>query len=119
MTITIDSKTLNAMSLDENIEVVAVTNDAWENQEYKQKVRVFGIVKSWSLACYEKDVAWDDSVAKHLQNVAKNGNAVSFIVDEGTTHQVNMDVYVLGVTLNYSGGVANYRTFTVTLQGKT
>ncbi|MCP8307962.1 MAG: hypothetical protein H3Z52_04730 [archaeon] len=116
MTIIIDTKTLTVSYLSENVEVVITEKDAWESEQYKRKVRVFGTIKRWTLNCYEKDVAWADSVAKHLQTKAKEGNAVNFTVDEGTMHQVNTNVYVLGVDLTYESGVANYRTFSISLQ---
>ncbi len=118
MTITLDSKTLNVSSMDENVEVIAVFSDKWENEMYKRKVRVFGTVKTWSLTCFEDNVAWTNSVVKHLQEKAKIGDAVAFVVDEGNAHQINTNVYILGVSLSYAGGAmaVNHREFSITLQ---
>lgn len=113
--IQLDGKTLNVSHLTENMDAVATETDAWENEQYKKKLRVFGVVKTWALECYEENIAWNDSAVKHLQTKAKSGDAVSFVVDEGNIHQVNCNVYILSVNLTYEGGIPSHRIFSISL----
>jgi len=121
MPITIDTKTLNVSNLAEDTEVVAVATDAWESQVYKRKLRLFGIVKSWTIDCFEDGVLWVDSVAKYLQDKAKADTAVNFVISEAGVHDINVDCYVIGVIVKYSATTmsTNHREFTITLQEKT
>ena len=117
MTITIDGKQLNVTHLSETVEAVTVESDDWRPEGYKRKIRTFGKIKRWTLDCIEKDIAWTNSVANHLQGLAESGTAVSFIVDEGDRHQVNTQVYVLNVQITLElVGSQNIRHFTVQLQ---
>lgn len=116
---TLDGKTLNVRDIRETVKTVSAGWDAWENQAYVRKTKVYGAVKSWRLQCYEENVAWTDSNAKYFQEKAASGNSVAFVVSEGDMHSVNTNVYVLNVDLAYEGGVpasAKYRRFTLQLQ---
>ena len=122
MTVTIDSKTLNVEGggIGENVEVVGSFVDKWQDATYRKEAKIFGSVRSWTLRCYEENVDWSSSVAKHLQDKAKEGNKVSFSVDEGNLHAVaSTYVYILGVDVSYPKGAKASqftRYFTLKLQ---
>jgi hypothetical protein len=113
--IRLGTKTLNVSSMDENIEIIATHSDKWENETYKRKVNVFGIVRSWNLRCYEDNVDYNNSAFKYLQDQAKQGNVLSFIIDED---QINTSVYILGLSLSYSPSMmaTNHREFSIIIQ---
>jgi len=120
MTITLDGKTLNVTSFSESVEPVAVEWDTWENGQYKRKYKAYGAVKTWTLECIEENVAWTNSAAKQFQEKAASGEQVTFIVDEGTRHQINTNVYILNVDLILElVGTQNLRRFTIKLQETT
>jgi len=122
MTVTIDSKTLNVEGggIGESIEVVGSFVDKWISGAYAKEAKIFGTVRSWTLRCYENNVAWASSNAKYLQDKAKVGDKVSFSVDEGNLHSVTSTyVYILGVDVDYpKGSKASQftRWFTLKLQ---
>jgi len=122
MTVTIDGKTLNVIGggITESVKPVGTFLDKWINEEYWKKAKIIGTVRSWALECYEKNVAWNSSVAKHLEEKAKTGEAVSFSIDEGSLHSVaSTKVYILGVDISYGKGAKStqfIRYFTVSLQ---
>ena len=122
MTVTIDSKTLavEGGGIQENIEVVGSFVDRWQNEAYRKEAKIFGTIRSWVLRCYEQNVAWSSSNVKYLQDKAKEGNKVSFNIDEGNLHAVSSTyVYILGVDVQYpKGSKASQftRYFTVKLQ---
>ncbi|MEM3383843.1 MAG: hypothetical protein QXF43_04175 [Nitrososphaerales archaeon] len=118
MTITIGTKTLNVREMNESMEVVAIFTDKWENEQYKRKVRVYGTIRTWTLSCFEDDVNYADSAFKYLQDQAKIGNVLSFVVDEGQAHQINTYVYIMSITLTHSPAstAVNHREFTIALQ---
>jgi len=122
MTVTIDSKTLKVEGggIGENVEVVGSFVDKWQDSTYRKEAKIFGTVRSWTLRCYEENVSWSSSVAKHLQDKAKTGNPVSFSIDEGSLHSVSStNVYILGVNVDYPRGskaTSFVRYFTLKLQ---
>jgi len=122
MTVLIDEKTLKVEGggIGENVEVVGTFVDKWQDAAYRKEAKIFGTVRSWTLQCYEENVAWNNSVAKYLQDKAKEGNKVSFSIDEGSLHTVSStNVYILGVDVDYPRGskAASFvRYFTVRLQ---
>ena len=122
MTVTIDGKTLNVVGggITESVKSVGTFLDKWIDEQYWKKAKIIGIVRSWTLECYEKNVAWTNSVAKHLEDKAKSGDAVSFEIDEGNLHSVSATkVYILGVDVSYKKGAKAtqfVRYFTVNLQ---
>jgi len=122
MTFTIDVKTLNVEGngIAETVEVIGTFIDRWKNETYAKEAKIFGIVRSWALRCYEDNVAWTSSTAKYLQDKAKAGDKVSFSIDEGDLHQVSSTyVYILSVDVAYRKGskAAKFvRTFTLKLQ---
>jgi len=117
MTITLDSLALTVLGLEETKSPVAIFNDIWESGAYKQTITVFGSVKRWSLSCVEKDIAWANSAANHLQGHANDGASLSFSVSEGDLHTVSTNVKVLRVSVRYAEiGTANVRYFSLELQ---
>ena len=119
MAITLDGKALNVRDFDESVKTVRTEWDAWEEESYVRKVKVYGAVKSWVLGCFEEGVSWTDSAAKHFQEKAEAGGAVSFQVSGLSTHAVNTNVYILNVEARYEGGVSDatkYRVFSIQLQ---
>ena len=104
----------------EGEEVVGTFVDKWQNASYAKEAKIFGTIRLWTLPCYENNVAWTNSAAKYLQDKAKDGNAVSFSIDEGNLHQVtSTNVYILGVAVRYGRGAKAsqfVRFFTLKLQ---
>jgi hypothetical protein len=117
MTITLDGKTLNVLSFGESIEVAGTQWDAWVNQGYDRKVKVYGIIRKWTLECVEDSVTWTNSLVNYFETIAQNGSAVAFTSDESLREITSTSVYVLGVELGLSDlGGKNIRKFTLTLQ---
>ncbi len=122
MTVSIDGKTLKVEGggIQENVKPVGTFVDRWIDASYRKEVKIFGIIRSWMLRCYEENVAWGSSVAKHLQEKAKDGNAVAFSIDEGSLHSVSSaNVYILEVDVDYPRGskpTSFVRYFTLKLQ---
>lgn len=122
MTVTIGTKALNVEGggLSESTEVVGSYVDRWINGSYAKEAKIYGIIRRWTLRCYEQNVAWSGSAAKYLQDKAKEGEKLSFAVDEGDMHSVGSTyVYILDVDVEYPKGSKNTqftRRFTVQLQ---
>jgi hypothetical protein len=122
VTVTIDGKTLNVEGggVSENVKAVGSFIDRWENGAYQKEAKIFGTIRSWTLRCYEANVPWASSVAKHLEDKAKTGDPVTFSLDEGDLHQVSStNVYILEVNVAYKKGAktTNFiRHFTIKLQ---
>jgi hypothetical protein len=117
LTITLDGKTLTVLSLSESVSVVGTQWDAWENEAYDRKAKIYGITREWSLECIEQDVTWTNSLVKYFGTVAQNGLAVAFVSDEPAREVSGTDVYVLGVDLDLTNlGGENIRKFTLKLQ---
>jgi hypothetical protein len=107
LTVTIDGKTLKVEGggIQENVKPVGTFTDRWVDAAYRKEAKIFGIIRSWTLRCYEENVTWSSSVAKHLQDKAKDGNPVTFSVDEGNLHSVSStNVYILEVDVDYPRG---------------
>lgn len=106
MAVTLDGKTSHVKKLNEHLVPLTSVKDKWENEQFKRKVRIIGSVKTWDLVCYENEVKWADSAAKHLQTKADAGDAVAFVVDvgsvgDGKLHNVpETQVKILKVDLN-------------------
>jgi len=118
----IDSKPLNVEGggVEENAEAVGSFADKWIAGEYKKEAKILGSIRSWTLACFEEDVTWANSVAKHLQDKMKAGGSVTFSLEEGNMHTITtLNVYVLDVSVRYGKGGKSakfMRRFTVKLQ---
>jgi hypothetical protein len=118
----IDGQTLNIEGgrIQENVKSVGTFVDKWEDEKYKKKAKILGSVRSWSLRCYEENVAWTNSIARHLQEHMEAGDTVSFNIDEGDLHTVSStNVYILDININYGKGAkasSFIRHFTLRLQ---
>ncbi len=116
MTVTLDGYTLNVTDITESINAVGTEWDAWENEQYTRKRKIYGKIRMWRLSCVEKDVAWSNSAANHFMTHVENGEAVTFIVDEGTRYQINTNVYIISINVSFPRGTQNIRTFSVQLR---
>ena len=96
MTVTLDGKSLTISSLDDGNEAVESMKDKWVDEELRRAIHIFGAPQAWMVKCYERDVAWADSTAKHLTEVIGLGNSVVFRVDED---DLKICVYILGLEL--------------------
>jgi hypothetical protein len=122
MTVTVDGKTLRvyAGEISESTDPVGSFTDQWINETYSKKATIYGSVKTWTLECFEKNVAWAGCNAKHLRDKADVGDVVVLVIDEGDMHQVAAtNVYILGCKISYREGATKTsfcRDFSLTLQ---
>ena len=118
MTVTLGTKTLNCTGIRESSNPRATEWDAWENQAWTVKRRVYGVKRVWSLNCIEKGVSWADSAAKYAREQAEQGNVVQLTIDEEERYSLSAtNVYVLAVELKLDlVGAQNIRRFTVTVR---
>jgi hypothetical protein len=115
---TLDGQSLTVTKWGEDVSVQASQWDAWSGSSYKRKVKVYGIVRTYTVDCIENAVAWASSLANRFETTALNGSTVAFFSDQAV-RPVNpsVNVYVLKVswTLENIAG-KNVRKFTLTLQ---
>ena len=114
MAATLAAQTINVETFDEDIEVVETTSDVWSGGTYKRKTTVFGGVRTWKLECSEDNVAWASSVAKVFQDNAKLNASVNFTYSDNL-HNINLSVYIIGVTVSYSDA-PKLRRYSVSLR---
>ena len=123
MTVTLNTEELHLDALDESFSYVSVEWDAWENQAYVRKTKVYGIIKRWTLTCHEYNVPWASSVAKHMQDTVLNA-ILPFVIDiqgafsgDNKLHQiVSVNVKITGLTVIYDKTDSLSRRFTITVQ---
>lgn len=116
MTCTLDGKTLDVKSLDEDAPVIDAQWDAWLSGWYSRKVKVRGIYRVWTLSCVEKEVAWASSQVKSFEDNAAWGTILAFVVTD-EVRVINTSVRILGVQIHIADlGGKNIRYFTLTLQ---
>lgn len=117
MATTLDGKTLTVTKWGENVQTVASQYDAWVSSAYKRKVKVYGIIRGYSIDCVEQNVVWASSLANYFEQTALNGTSVVFFSDQAVRPVSSVSVYVLNVswTVENVGG-QNIRRFTLTLQ---
>ena len=116
MTVTLDGKTLDALSLAESFEVINTQWDRWEGGEAKRKVKARGVVRVWTLRVVENGIAWASSQAKSFEDSGKAGTQLAFAVTD-EVRVISTTVYILAVDIqaeDLSG--KNIRYFTLTLQ---
>ena len=124
MAVTLDTKTLYVISFAEQFTPVVAQWDDWVDGEYTRKMKHYGLIKVWTMRCYEKNVTWANSAANHLEDKADSGETIAFVADIGTIgagklHNVtSTNVKVLNVKVIYETVIsgADYREFTVTIQ---
>ena len=107
MAATIDSQALSIEGggIEETVKSVGTFVDKWESEKYKKKASIIGSMRSWSLRCYEENVAWSSSLVKHLQEHMEAGDIVEFSISEGNLHTVSStNVYVLELDVFYRKG---------------
>jgi len=114
---TLDSLTLIVTKWGEAVSVQASQWDAWSSSTYKRKVKVYGIVRTYTIDCVENAVAWASSQVNHFETTALNGSTVTFYSDQAVRPVSSVSVYVLDVswTMENIAG-KNVRKFTLTLQ---
>ena len=117
MTTTLDGKALTVTKWGENVQTVSTQYDAWVSSAYKRKVKVYGVIRGYSIDCVEQNVDWTSSLANYFEGVAQSGNTVVLYSDQAVRPVSSVSVYVLNVswTLENIGG-QNIRRFTLTLQ---
>jgi len=116
MTVTLDGKTLDAKKFGESFVVVHSQSDAWQNNKYKRKVKVWGIVRVWTLDVVESSVVWASSQAKSFQDTGEAGTTVTFTVTD-EVRVISTSVYILDMAIQIADLAGkNIRYFTVTLQ---
>ena len=117
MATTLDGKALTVTKWGENVQTRASQWDAWENQECKRKIKVYGITRTYMVECVEQNAAWTDSLVNYFEQTEKNGSSVVLSSDRPTRPVNNVSVYVLNVSFSEENlGTQNIRRFTLTLQ---
>jgi hypothetical protein len=114
---TLDGQNLTVTKWGEDVSVEASQWDAWSGASYKRKVKVYGIVRTYTIDCIENAVAWSSSLANRFEGTALSGNTVVFYSDQAVRPVSSVSVYVVKVswTLENVAG-KNVRKFTLTLQ---
>lgn len=120
MTFTIDSYTLTVTGFTESSEPIGAEWVAWENNQTVIKRFIYGMKRTWQLACIEKDIAWSSSAAKYLQQKMVAGETVTFTVDEGNRFSLPATaVHITDLEIDFEQtGTKNIRKFTVILKEK-
>jgi len=116
MTVTLDGKTLDALSLAESFEVINTQWDRWESGEAKRKVKARGVVRVWTLRIVENGTAWASSQAKSFEDSGRAGTQLAFAVTD-EVRVISTNVYVLAANIDAIDLAGkNVRYFTLTLQ---
>jgi hypothetical protein len=113
----LDGQSLTVTKWAEDATVQASQWDSWSGTAYKRKVKVYGIVRTYTIDCIESGVAWAQSLANYFENTALSGIPVIFYSSQAVRPVNSVSVYVLDVswTLENIAG-QNIRKFTLTLQ---
>jgi hypothetical protein len=84
MTCTLDGKTLTALSITEDLEIIGYEWDQWDATTYKavKKLTPFGASHRWTVRFAEDSVAWSSGSALSFQNTASAGTAVTFTITD-------------------------------------
>jgi hypothetical protein len=118
MTTTLDGSTLTVLKWAESVTTEASQWDAWSGSVYKRKVKVYGIVRVYTITFVEQGVMWSNSLALKFENDAANGNTVQLYSTEAyrpINPAVNVYITDVNYTLENLAG-NNIRTITVTVQ---
>ena len=120
MTVTLDGKTLNVKDISLHYNFVGVERDIWNSTKgLCRRIKTLGVVREWTLECFEENVPWTDSVARYLEEQAAAGAELDFNVDLGDLYTVNTRIQVLGCDLSFdTTGNVNVRRFTVKVRDK-
>ena len=117
MTTTLDGTTLTVIKWEEGVTTESSQWDAWSGSQYKRKVKVYGIVRTYKITFVENNVAWSSSAALQYENDAAVGNTVILNTTDAWRPVSNVGVYITDVTFtleNLAG--QNIRTITVSVQ---
>ena len=114
---TLDGQTLNVTDWADGVIAQASQWDAWSGSQYKRKVKVYGIIRTYTITFVENAVAWASSLAKRFEDDAAAGNTVTLFSDTATRPVSSVAVYILAVSFRLSMlGTQNIRKITVTVQ---
>ncbi|MEM2424321.1 MAG: hypothetical protein QXM00_07600 [Candidatus Bathyarchaeia archaeon] len=118
MTFTVDSITLNVRDFSESSEPIGAEWIAWENEQIVVKRFVYSLKRTWRLSCIEKDVVWQNSAVKYLQQKAAAGETVVFAVNEGDRCNLPaVSAHIVSIELEMEPvGTQNMRRFTIMLK---
>jgi hypothetical protein len=114
---TLDGRPLTITRWMEDASVQASQWDSWTNSAYKRRIKVYGIVRTYTIDCIEQNILWPLSQTNYFEAVADAGAPVIFYSAQTVRPVDNANVYVLHVswTIENIGG-QNIRKFTLTLQ---
>lgn len=117
MGVTLDGKTLTVIGWSEHTIDAASEWDAWVSGQFKRKLKVYGIIRTYVIDCVEKDVVWASSLANYFEGVQSAGTAVVFFSDLTVRPVSSVSIYVKDVSWTVKNiGVQNIRNFQLTLQ---
>ncbi|MEM0050370.1 MAG: LamG domain-containing protein [Candidatus Bathyarchaeia archaeon] len=102
----------------ESSEPVGAEWHAWEKGQVIIKRYVYGIKRTWQLKCIEKDIAWNNSAARYLQQKMAAGETVTLTINEGDRYTLPATTcHITGLELEIeTTGTQNIRKFTITLK---
>jgi hypothetical protein len=117
MTVTLDGKTLTVTKWGEGVQPIQSLYDRWSGGVCKRKKHVYGLVRTYTLDCVEKDVAWASSLVNYFEEKASAGTAVAFTSDL-PQRTLPANTYVTVESVDFIGenvGTQNIRKFTLQL----
>lgn len=116
---TLDGQSLNILKWAEDVTTIAGQFDSWSSGSGSvvRKLVAYGIIRTYTLDCVEKDIAWASSQVLQFENDASAGTSVTFFSDAALRNVSNVNVKVMGVSVTMEKlGLQNIRYFTVKLQ---
>jgi len=114
---TLDGSTLTVEKWSEGVTTEACQWDAWSGSIYKRKVKVYGIVRTYTITFLEYNVTWANSLANKYETDAANGNSVTLYSDDVRRPVSSVSVYITGVQFDMENlGGQNVRKVIVTVQ---
>lgn len=112
---TLDGKTLIVTAWGEAADYLGSQWDAWVSSGYVRKVKIYKVLRTFTIRFVEKDVTWANSLANYFEGKI-DGSQLTFVSDLAVRN-VSTNVYVLNVNFNIANvGTQNIRSITVTLQ---
>lgn len=113
--VTLGGKTLNCTQIAEGFTLIPGTQwQGWSGGTAGLRMYVAGLVRNWTLKCFEKDVNYPGCPEDSLRNSASAGTALSLVIDLGNLYYVSATVKIDGVDVSLDPlGTQNIRHFTV------
>lgn len=113
--VTLGGKTLNCTQITEGFSLIPGTQwHGWSAGTAGMKSYVAGLVRNWTLRCFEKDVNYPGSPEDSLRNSTSAGSALSLVIDLGNMYYVSTTVKIDGIDVSLDPlGTQNIRHFTV------